>query len=97
MIRVCLTFHVSINIYHVENLPIRRPWIIGPICITLCTNICTLSLFSPTEDSVSKASCAIKVKDKVVPVNEYNNPSFATMFERALLNTYITTCFGLSS
>jgi hypothetical protein len=29
-------------------------------------------------------------------LNEYNNPSFATMFERALLNTYITTCFGLN-
>jgi hypothetical protein len=28
-------------------------------------------------------------------MSEYNNPSFATMFERALLNTYITTCFGL--
>jgi hypothetical protein len=28
-------------------------------------------------------------------MNEYNNPSFATMFQRALLNTCITTCFGL--
>jgi hypothetical protein len=28
--------------------------------------------------------------------NEYNNPSFATMFQRALLNTCITTCFGLN-
>jgi hypothetical protein len=26
--------------------------------------------------------------------NEYNNPSFATVFQRALLNTCITTCFG---
>jgi hypothetical protein len=30
-------------------------------------------------------------------MNEYNNPSFATMFQRALLNTCITTCFGLNS
>jgi hypothetical protein len=29
-------------------------------------------------------------------VNEYNNPLFATMFQRALLNTCITTCFGLN-
>jgi hypothetical protein len=29
-------------------------------------------------------------------MNEYNNPSFATMFQRALLNTCITTCFGLN-
>jgi hypothetical protein len=28
--------------------------------------------------------------------NEYNNSSFATMFRRALLNTCITTCFGLN-
>jgi hypothetical protein len=26
-------------------------------------------------------------------MNEYNNPSFATMFQRALLNTCITTYF----
>jgi hypothetical protein len=26
-------------------------------------------------------------------MNEYNNPSFATMFQRALLNTCITACF----
>jgi hypothetical protein len=25
-------------------------------------------------------------------LNEYNNPSFATMFQHALLNTCITTC-----
>jgi hypothetical protein len=31
-----------------------------------------------------------------VTMNEYNNPSFATMFQRALLNTCITTCFGLN-
>jgi hypothetical protein len=31
-----------------------------------------------------------------VAVNEYNNPWFATMIERVLLNTYITTCFGLN-
>jgi hypothetical protein len=29
-------------------------------------------------------------------LNKYNNPSFATMFQRALLNTNITTCFGLN-
>jgi hypothetical protein len=29
-----------------------------------------------------------------VTMNEYNNPSFATMFQRPLLNTCITTCFG---
>jgi hypothetical protein len=29
-------------------------------------------------------------------MNEYNNPSFATMFQRALLNTCITTSFGLN-
>jgi hypothetical protein len=29
-------------------------------------------------------------------LNKYNNPSFATMFKRDLLNTYITTCFGLN-
>jgi hypothetical protein len=29
-------------------------------------------------------------------MNEYNNPSFATMFQRALLNTCITSCFGLN-
>jgi hypothetical protein len=29
-------------------------------------------------------------------LNEYNNPSFATMFQHALLNTCITTCFGLN-
>jgi hypothetical protein len=29
-------------------------------------------------------------------MNEYNNPSFATMFQRALVNTCITTCFGLN-
>jgi hypothetical protein len=28
-------------------------------------------------------------------MNEYNNPSFATMFQRAVLNTCITICFGL--
>jgi hypothetical protein len=27
-------------------------------------------------------------------MNEYNNPSFATVFQRALLNTCITRCFG---
>jgi hypothetical protein len=29
-------------------------------------------------------------------MNECNNPSFTTMFQRALLNTCITTCFGLN-
>jgi hypothetical protein len=29
-------------------------------------------------------------------INKYNKPSFATMFQRALLNTYITTRFGLN-
>jgi hypothetical protein len=36
-----------------------------------------------------------RVNKKLV-MNEYNNPSFATMFERALFNTYITTCYGLN-
>jgi hypothetical protein len=31
-----------------------------------------------------------------VTMNDYNNPLFATMFQRALLNTCITTCFGLN-
>jgi hypothetical protein len=31
-----------------------------------------------------------------VTMNEYNNPSFATVFQRALLNTCITTCVGLN-
>jgi hypothetical protein len=32
------------------------------------------------------------ISDKMVyAMNEYNNPSFATMFQRALLNTCITT------
>jgi hypothetical protein len=31
-----------------------------------------------------------------VTMNEYNNPSFATMFQRALLNTCIATCFDLN-
>jgi phosphoribosylformylglycinamidine (FGAM) synthase-like amidotransferase family enzyme len=31
-----------------------------------------------------------------VTINEYNNPSFATMFQRALLNTCITTCSDLN-
>jgi hypothetical protein len=29
-------------------------------------------------------------------MNEYNNPLFTTIFLRALLNTCITTCFGLN-
>jgi hypothetical protein len=29
-------------------------------------------------------------------MNEYNSPSFATVFQHALLNTCITTCFGLA-
>jgi hypothetical protein len=38
-----------------------------------------------------------EVYDKYqITLNEYNNPSFATMFERALLNTYITTCFAIN-
>jgi hypothetical protein len=31
-----------------------------------------------------------------VTINKYNNPSFATMSQHALLNTYNTTCFGLN-
>jgi hypothetical protein len=34
--------------------------------------------------------------EHISTLNEYNNPSFATMFERALLKTYITTRFGLN-
>jgi hypothetical protein len=33
---------------------------------------------------------------QVSGMNEYNSPSFVTMFQRALLNTCITTCFGLN-
>jgi hypothetical protein len=31
-----------------------------------------------------------------VTINKYNNPSFATMSQRAILNTCITTYFGLN-
>jgi hypothetical protein len=37
-----------------------------------------------------------KVNNITITMNEYNSPSFATMFQRALLNMCITTCFGLN-
>jgi hypothetical protein len=49
------------------------------------------SSHSPPDSSVVK-QLRSKLWDRWM--NEYNNPSFVTMFQRALLNTCISTCFG---
>jgi hypothetical protein len=76
--------------------------------VYFCRTSCISLLFSVTL-SVSVLRCLTSYKcyplhlvtqrtyiQNEVSVNEYNNPSFATMFQRALLNTCITTCFGLN-
>jgi hypothetical protein len=48
------------------------------------------------ERQTSESGAPISLQTNVDTMNEYNNPSFATMFQCALLNTCITTCFGLN-
>jgi hypothetical protein len=42
---------------------------------------------------LSERYVAVNRNKRVITINKYNNPSFATMSQRALLNTYITTCY----
>jgi hypothetical protein len=49
-----------------------------------------------TDDDVTILVSGIKLFKYIYLMNKYNNPSIATMFPRALLNTYITTCLGLN-
>jgi hypothetical protein len=53
----------------------------------LCAYKCNVKLYTSTKPTALRRRLAFQQRLQ----NEYNNPSFATMFQRALLNTCITT------